>query len=88
MGGSPTAVAPLVAEHGLWGVWPSVGVAAGSPVAAPRFYHTGLAVVVCGLSRSAACGITVPETGIEPTSPALPGRLLIPGHQESPKSFS
>ena len=36
-------------------------------------------VVVCGLSCSKACGILVPETGIEPASSALPGGFLTTG---------
>ena len=35
--------------------------------------------VVHGLSCPVACGILVPQPGIEPTSPTLEGRFLITG---------
>ena len=41
--------------------------------------HVGPVVVVCGLSCPVACGILVPQPGIEPTSPALEGRFLTTG---------
>ena len=34
---------------------------------------------VSGLSCFEACGILVPQPGIEPVSPALPGRFLTTG---------
>ena len=40
---------------------------------------TDFLVVVPGLSCSAACGILVPRSGIEPMSPALQGRFLTTG---------
>ena len=36
-------------------------------------------VVACQLTCSAACGISVPQPGIEPVFPALQGRVLPPG---------
>ena len=39
----------------------------------------GSLVVACGLSRPAACGILVPQPGIEPASPALEGGFLTTG---------
>ena len=41
--------------------------------------HTDSLVAVRVLSFSAACGILVPQPGIEPTSPALQGGLLTTG---------
>ena len=39
----------------------------------------GSEVVVHWLSCSAVCGILVPQSGVEPISPALQGRFLTPG---------
>ena len=39
----------------------------------------GSVVAACGLSCSLACGILVPQPGIEPTSPILPSRFLTLG---------
>ena len=36
-------------------------------------------VVVCGISRSMACGILIPQPGIEPVYPALQGGILTAG---------
>ena len=41
--------------------------------------HLGSVVAVHGLSYSAACGILVPQPGIEPMSPALQGRFSSTG---------
>ena len=41
--------------------------------------RVGSIVVVPGLSYLAACGILVPQPGIEPTSPALEGGFLTTG---------
>ena len=38
-----------------------------------------LQFVALGLRCPMACGISVPQPGIEPTSPALEGRFLTPG---------
>lgn len=43
-------VAPLVSEHGLWGMWASVGVA-------HRFLSAGSVVVGPGPSCAEECGI-------------------------------
>ena len=40
------------------------------------------------LSCPTACGILVPGPGIEPASPALKGRYLTSGCQESPDFFA
>ena len=61
-----TAVASLVAEHGLQG-------ARASGVAALWLWSTGSIVVTQELSYPAARGILVPGPGIEPVSPALAG---------------
>jgi len=42
----------------------------------PSPEHTGSVVAVCRLSCSTACGILVPQPGIEPTSPTLQGGFL------------
>ena len=39
----------------------------------------GLSIAALGLSHPEACGILVPWPGINPVSPALEGRLLVPG---------
>ena len=36
-------------------------------------------VAVCGLSSPSACGILLPQPGIEPKSPVLEGVFLTPG---------
>ena len=41
--------------------------------------HGGSVVAVHGLSCPVACGILVPQPGIEPASPALEGGFLITG---------
>ena len=41
--------------------------------------HAGSVVAANGLSCPAACGILVPQPGIEPASPALEGRLFTTG---------
>ena len=41
--------------------------------------HVGSVAAVCGLSCPVACGILVPQPGIEPGSPALQGRFLTTG---------
>ena len=41
-------------------------------------------VAMLGLSCFGVCGIPVPRPETEPTSPALQGGFLIPGHQGSP----
>ena len=41
--------------------------------------HVGSVAVACRLSFPTACGILVPQPGIEPTSPALEGRFLTTG---------
>ena len=41
--------------------------------------HAGSVVMTCRFSCSAACGISVPLPGIEPTSPALQGVFLATG---------
>ena len=41
--------------------------------------HTGSVVAVHGLSCPAACGILVPQPGIEPASPALQDKFLSTG---------
>ena len=54
--------------------------------------HVGSAVIACGLlslwqcrpSSPASCGIPVPQTGIEPTSPALEGGFITAGLQGAP----
>ena len=53
-----TAVASLVAQHGLWSPWASV-------VAAPGLWSTGSVVAALQLSCSAACGI-FPDPGPKP----------------------
>ena len=73
------AVASLAAEHGLWvlgpqQLWPMV-----SGVAAPRLWSTGSVVMMHRLRCSAARGILVSWSGIELTSPALPGKFLPSG---------
>ena len=45
--------------------------------------HRDSLVVAHGLSCSTACGILVPQPGIEPVSPALQGRFLPLDHQRS-----
>ena len=50
-----TAVASLIAEHGLWGMWPLV-------VAVPRLQSTGSTVVAHRLNCSVAHGIS-PDQG-------------------------
>ena len=64
-----TAVASLVAEHGLQGTSASV-------VVALCLWSTGSIVVAHRLSGSKVCGI-FPEQGIKPVSPALVGRFSI-----------
>ena len=68
-------VASLVAEHGLQarGLQQLWHVA--SAVVAHRLQSAGSAVVVHGLSCSAACG-NLPRPGLEPVSLALAGRFL------------
>ena len=39
----------------------------------------GSVIVVCGLSCPEACGILVPQPGIEPESPALESEFLSTG---------
>ena len=46
----------------------------------------GSKVVVCGLSCSAACGILVPQSGIEPVFPALQGGFLTTGPPGKPQT--
>ena len=41
--------------------------------------HVGSVVAVHGLSCPVACGILVPQLGIEPASPALEGGFLTTG---------
>ena len=41
-----------------------------------KFPHVGALVMTRGFSRPAACGILIPQLGIEPASPALHGGLL------------
>ena len=41
--------------------------------------HAGSVVAANGLSCPAACGILVPQPGIEPASPALEGGFLTAG---------
>ena len=46
-------------------------------------------VSACGLSCPEACGILIPQPGIEPASPALEGRFLTtgpPGKSFKPES--
>ena len=50
--------------------------------------RAGSVVVARWLSCSAACGILVPQPGIEPASPALEGRFLTTGHQGNPQEYS
>ena len=45
-------------------------------VQAPRYGTQGSLVAVRGLSSPAACGILIPQPGIEFMSPALEGRFL------------
>ena len=53
-----TAVASLVVEHGLHGVWASVVKACRlTIVVAPGFYSTGSIVVARGLNYCTSCGI-------------------------------
>ena len=49
--------------------------------------HVGPVVMVCWLSFTVVCGISVPRPGIEPSSPALEGRFLItePPEKSLPK---
>ena len=44
----------------------------------------GIFAAVCGSSYSMACGIVVPQPGIEPMSLALEGRFLITGLSRGP----
>jgi len=64
-----TAVASLVAEHGLSGTEASVA-------AAPGLWSTGSVVLVHRLSFSSACG-SLPGPGTEPVSLALAGGFFI-----------
>ena len=43
---------------------------------------SGSAVVEPGLSGSTACGVLIPQPGIEPASPAPAGGFLTPGPSE------
>jgi len=49
---------------------------------------TDSVVAVQGLSYSTACGILVPQPGIEPLSPTLPGRLLTTGQPDQIRSVA
>ena len=65
----------------LWLRWVLV-VACGIFLASWEIFHHGTGLSTCGahtFSCSAACGISVPQSGIESTSSALQGRFLIPG---------
>ena len=64
---APECVGSVVAACGL----SSCGVCA--------LERAGSVVVVHGLSCPAACGILVPQPGIEPTSPALEDGFLTTG---------
>ena len=46
--------------------------------------YTGSVVAACGLSCPTACGILVPQPGVEPKSPVLPGRFLTTRLPEKP----
>ena len=48
-------------------------------VAEHELQSAGSVVVALGLSCSLACGILVPQSEIEPKSPALAGRFLTTG---------
>ena len=48
----------------------------------------GLSTGALGLSRPEACGVLVPWPGIDATSPALGGRVLVPGSPGSPLPFT
>ena len=50
-----------------------------SSCGAPAPEHVGSVVVVCGLSYPAACGILVPQPGMELVSPALQDQFLTTG---------
>ena len=50
--------------------------------------HTSSVVVARGLSCPTACGILVPQPGIEPTSPALEGRFFTTGSPGKSLSLS
>ena len=49
--------------------------------------HVGSVAAAPRLSCSAACGILVPQPGIEPTSPALQDRFFTTGPQEKSHLF-
>ena len=62
----------LVAAHGIFVA--ACRLLASCGTQAPE--RTGSVVVVCGLSCPTACGILVPQPGIEPASPALEDGFL------------
>ena len=70
-----TAAAPLVGEHGLWGVSASVGVAC-------KLESTGSVLTALGLSCSAACGIFLGE-GSDPCPLHWQVDSQVLDHQES-----
>ena len=62
-----------------WLCWASVAVLGLSRCGTWALEHVGLVAVACRLSCSVACGILVPQPGIEPASPSLKGRFLATG---------
>ena len=63
-----------VAARGLQSTWALQFVAHGLSLR-----RRSSVVVACGLSCPVACGILVPQPGIEPVSPALKGRFFTTG---------
>ena len=50
--------------------------------------HVASVVVAHVLSYSAACGVLVPQPGIEPTFPALQGGFVTPGPPGNPHVYT
>ena len=79
---SSCGVRVFLSSCGAWapGCVGSVAVAHGvQSTRALSLRHASSVAVVRGLSCPAACGILVPQPGIEPTSPALEGRFFTTG---------
>ena len=55
------------------------GTQAPERVGSVVLWHVGSLVEARGLSCPSACGILVPQPGIEPASPALEGGFFTPG---------
>ena len=78
------AVASLVVQSRLQGIWALAGTHRGSIVEAPWFQSTGSIATANGLSCSTACGI-FPDLGPNPCLLHWQADSLPPGHPGSPK---